>query len=176
MLNELYTFAEPVQVVPFSNLKWGKFTLLHTYLWLTNFFKLKSSSAKSSLSCLFKTILDFRLSVFGSHFSGATLIAVFCQISTDSSLSLKKRGTSCGFIFFVLLRVINVSFMTTSFASKYRKSFELFAPNLLQNSYHRRNRTQTKCYNESGLLNLLNLIIQCFRCILYKWWSYDKQL
>ena len=30
MLNELYTFAEPVQVVPFSNLKWGKFTLLHT--------------------------------------------------------------------------------------------------------------------------------------------------
>lgn len=29
MLNELYTFAEPVQVVPFSNLKWGKFTLLH---------------------------------------------------------------------------------------------------------------------------------------------------
>ena len=32
MLNELYTFAEPVQVVPFSNLKWGKFTLLHTPL------------------------------------------------------------------------------------------------------------------------------------------------
>ena len=32
MLNELYTFAEPVQVVPFSNLKWGKFTLLHTYV------------------------------------------------------------------------------------------------------------------------------------------------
>jgi hypothetical protein len=32
MLNELYTFAEPVQVVPFSNLKWGKFTLLHTLL------------------------------------------------------------------------------------------------------------------------------------------------
>ena len=31
MLNELYTFAEPVQVVPFSNLKWGKFTLLHTF-------------------------------------------------------------------------------------------------------------------------------------------------
>jgi hypothetical protein len=31
MLNELYTFAEPVQVVPFSNLKWGKFTLLHTH-------------------------------------------------------------------------------------------------------------------------------------------------
>ncbi len=31
MLNELYTFAEPVQVVPFSNLKWGKFTLLHTW-------------------------------------------------------------------------------------------------------------------------------------------------
>ena len=31
MLNELYTFAEPVQVVPFSSLKWGKFTLLHTY-------------------------------------------------------------------------------------------------------------------------------------------------
>lgn len=30
MLNELYTFAEPVQVVPFSNLKWRKFTLLHT--------------------------------------------------------------------------------------------------------------------------------------------------
>ena len=30
LLNELYTFAEPVQVVPFSNLKWGKFTLLHT--------------------------------------------------------------------------------------------------------------------------------------------------
>lgn len=30
MLNELYTFAEPVQVVPFSSLKWGKFTLLHT--------------------------------------------------------------------------------------------------------------------------------------------------
>ena len=30
MLNELYTFAEPVQVVPFSNLKWGKFNLLHT--------------------------------------------------------------------------------------------------------------------------------------------------
>lgn len=28
MLNELYTFAEPVQVVPFSSLKWGKFTLL----------------------------------------------------------------------------------------------------------------------------------------------------
>ena len=24
MLNELYTFAEPVQVVPFSNLKWGE--------------------------------------------------------------------------------------------------------------------------------------------------------
>ena len=37
MLNELYTFAEPVQVVPFSNLKWGKFTLLHTYAerWIT---------------------------------------------------------------------------------------------------------------------------------------------
>ena len=33
MLNELYTFAEPAQVVPFSNLKWGKFTLLHTLLW-----------------------------------------------------------------------------------------------------------------------------------------------
>ena len=33
MLNELYTFAEPVQVVPFSSLKWGKFTLLHT-VWL----------------------------------------------------------------------------------------------------------------------------------------------
>lgn len=32
MLNELYTFAEPVQVVPFSSLKWGKFTLLHTAL------------------------------------------------------------------------------------------------------------------------------------------------
>lgn len=32
MLNELYTFAEPVQVVPFSSLKWGKFTLLHTRL------------------------------------------------------------------------------------------------------------------------------------------------
>lgn len=32
MLNELYTFAEPVQVVPFSSLKWGKFTLLHTSL------------------------------------------------------------------------------------------------------------------------------------------------
>ena len=32
MLNELYTFAEPVQVVPFSSLKWGKFTLLHTVL------------------------------------------------------------------------------------------------------------------------------------------------
>jgi hypothetical protein len=32
MLNELYTFAEPVQVVPFSNLKWGKFTLLHTLI------------------------------------------------------------------------------------------------------------------------------------------------
>ena len=32
MLNELYTFAEPVQVVPFSNLKWGKFTLLHTHM------------------------------------------------------------------------------------------------------------------------------------------------
>ena len=31
MLNELYTFAEPVQVVPFSSLKWGKFTLLHTH-------------------------------------------------------------------------------------------------------------------------------------------------
>ena len=30
MLNELYTFAEHVQVVPFSNLKWRKFTLLHT--------------------------------------------------------------------------------------------------------------------------------------------------
>ena len=30
MSNELYTFAEPVQVVPFSSLKWGKFTLLHT--------------------------------------------------------------------------------------------------------------------------------------------------
>ena len=30
MSNELYTFAKPVQVVPFSNLKWGKFTLLHT--------------------------------------------------------------------------------------------------------------------------------------------------
>ena len=27
MLNELYTFAEPVQVVPFSSLKWGKFRL-----------------------------------------------------------------------------------------------------------------------------------------------------
>jgi hypothetical protein len=39
MLNELYTFAEPVQVVPFSNLKWGKFTLLHTSnnpsVWIT---------------------------------------------------------------------------------------------------------------------------------------------
>ena len=35
MLNELYTFAEPVQVVPFSNLKWGKFTLLHT--WIQNY-------------------------------------------------------------------------------------------------------------------------------------------
>ena len=32
MLNELYTFAEPVQVVPFSSLKWGKFTLLHTII------------------------------------------------------------------------------------------------------------------------------------------------
>ena len=32
MSNELYTFAKPVQVVPFSNLKWGKFTLLHTIL------------------------------------------------------------------------------------------------------------------------------------------------
>lgn len=32
MLNELYTFAEPVQVVPFSSLKWGKFTLLHTLI------------------------------------------------------------------------------------------------------------------------------------------------
>ena len=35
MLNELYTFAEPVQVVPFSSLKWGKFTLLqvcHQYI------------------------------------------------------------------------------------------------------------------------------------------------
>lgn len=32
MLNELYTFAEPVQVVPFSSLKWGKFTLLHTHM------------------------------------------------------------------------------------------------------------------------------------------------
>lgn len=32
MLNELYTFAEPVQVVPFSSLKWGKFTLLHTHI------------------------------------------------------------------------------------------------------------------------------------------------
>lgn len=30
MLNELYTFAKPVQVVPFTNLKWGKFPLLHT--------------------------------------------------------------------------------------------------------------------------------------------------
>ena len=30
MSNELYTFAKPVQVVPFSSLKWGKFTLLHT--------------------------------------------------------------------------------------------------------------------------------------------------
>lgn len=35
MLNELYTFAEPVQVVPFSNLKWGKFTLLHTHIVVT---------------------------------------------------------------------------------------------------------------------------------------------
>lgn len=33
MLNELYTFAEPVQVVPFSSLKWGKFTLLHTHIY-----------------------------------------------------------------------------------------------------------------------------------------------
>ena len=32
MSNELYTFAEPVQVVPFSSLKWGKFTLLHTVI------------------------------------------------------------------------------------------------------------------------------------------------
>ena len=31
--------------------------------------------------------------------------------------------------------------MATSFASKYRNSFEIFAPNLLQNSYIRRNRT-----------------------------------
>ena len=29
MLNELYTFAEPVQVVPFSNLKWGGGNLLY---------------------------------------------------------------------------------------------------------------------------------------------------
>lgn len=28
MLNELYTFAEPVQVVPFSSLKWGKFRIM----------------------------------------------------------------------------------------------------------------------------------------------------
>ena len=26
----IQAFEEPVQVVPFSNLKWGKFTLLHT--------------------------------------------------------------------------------------------------------------------------------------------------
>ena len=38
MLNELYTFAEPVQVVPYSSLKWGKFTLLHTLLDLVIFF------------------------------------------------------------------------------------------------------------------------------------------
>ncbi len=26
----IQAFEDPVQVVPFSNLKWGKFTLLHT--------------------------------------------------------------------------------------------------------------------------------------------------
>lgn len=42
MLNELYTFAEPVQVVPFSSLKWGKFTLLHTTgIAIVSFFDIK---------------------------------------------------------------------------------------------------------------------------------------
>lgn len=41
MLNELYTFAEPVQVVPFSSLKWGKFTLLHTLCRIENLFQLR---------------------------------------------------------------------------------------------------------------------------------------
>ena len=40
MSNELYTFAEPVQVVPFSSLKWGKFTLLHTRYILIAFAKI----------------------------------------------------------------------------------------------------------------------------------------
>ncbi len=35
MLNELYTFAIPVQVVPFSNPKWRIFTLLHTGIIIT---------------------------------------------------------------------------------------------------------------------------------------------
>lgn len=58
MLNELYTFAEPVQVVPFSSLKWGKFTLLHTI----------SSEAilDNSKKCIFPT---------------------FTKVETDDSLS-----------------------------------------------------------------------------------------
>ena len=54
MLNELYTFAEPVQVVPFSSLKWGKFTLLHTPV---------EEMAKLAVKLLFESIeSDKRLS------------------------------------------------------------------------------------------------------------------
>ena len=35
MLNELYTFAEPVQVVPFSNLKWGNLLYYIQYTYVT---------------------------------------------------------------------------------------------------------------------------------------------
>ena len=48
MLNELYTFAEPVQVVPFSSLKWGKFTLLHTVYGLPDYIKENQRNSNES--------------------------------------------------------------------------------------------------------------------------------
>ena len=55
MSNELYTFAKPVQVVPFSSLKWGKFTLLHTIWQILDFL----GNSISHLTEFSEILLDF---------------------------------------------------------------------------------------------------------------------
>ena len=73
MLNELYTFAEPVQVVPFSNLKWGKFTLLHTAL-KTNAAKVKKDN-RINFFIMIQLNINARK---GNKYEQKTLYLLFC--------------------------------------------------------------------------------------------------
>jgi hypothetical protein len=97
MLNELYTFAEPVQVVPFSNLKWGKFTLLHTIGVKVVISILETTTSIRRLATAEFAKRDFIYSnqlsqIFELKSQNRDFNSLLCEIFTYMAVKIEKSG------------------------------------------------------------------------------------